>query len=63
MVSARQRVGFYTLHQKGSHIILRRDEPKSTISVPDHRQLRPGTLRTILRQAGLDVQDLIDLLR
>ena len=62
MVGALERVEFFVLHQKGSHIILRRDEPKTTISVPDHRQLRVGTVRAILHQAGLDVEDLVNLL-
>ena len=62
MAAVLKRKGFYVLHQRGSHIILRRDEPKTTISVPDDRQLRVGTVRVILYQAGLSVQDLNDLL-
>ena len=62
MVVGLCRAGFYVLHQKGSHVILRRDEPKTTISVPDHRQLRVGTVKAILHQAGLEVGDLIRLL-
>ncbi|MFH1109705.1 MAG: type II toxin-antitoxin system HicA family toxin [Planctomycetota bacterium] len=50
------------LHQRGSHIILRRDNPKSTVSVPDHAALRVGTLRTILHQAGIDVEAFVELL-
>jgi predicted RNA binding protein YcfA (HicA-like mRNA interferase family) len=62
VVSALERIGFYVLHQRASHIILRRESPKTTISVPDHRVLRVGTLRSILTQAGLDVQDFLQLL-
>ena len=62
MVNALERVGFYVLHQKGSHIILRRDEPKTTLRVPNHRQLCVGTVRIILHQTGLDVENLIGLL-
>ncbi len=61
LVRALQRIGFYVLHQQGSHVILRRDDPRATISVPQHRQLRAGTLRVILHQAGLTVEDLLDL--
>ena len=62
VVSALGRCGFYVLHQRGSHIILRRDEPKMTISVPDHVSLRVGTLRKILYKAGIDVAAFVELL-
>lgn len=62
LVTALERVGFYLLHQRGSHIILRRESPKATISVPDHRTLRVGTLRKIFAQAGLEVEELLKLL-
>lgn len=61
-VAVLQRCGFYVLHQRGSHIILRRDVPKTTVSVPDHPTLRIGTLRSILDKAGLDVDAFIALL-
>ncbi len=41
---------------------MRRDEPKTTISVPNHPQMRIGTLRAILHQAGLEVDRFMDLL-
>ena len=61
-VAALPRCGFYVLHQRGSHIILRRDFPKSTVSVPDHLALRVGTLKSILDKAGLDVESFVALL-
>ncbi len=62
VVRVLQRQGFYVLHQRGSHIILRRDDPKATISVPDHVPLRAGTLRTILNQAGIEVKKFVEFL-
>jgi len=41
---------------------MRRDEPKTTVSVPGHSQLRVGTLRVILHQTGLTVEELIEFL-
>jgi len=61
-VAALQRCGFYVLHQRGSHVILRRDVPKTTVCVPNHPTLRIGTLRSILDKAGLDVDTFIALL-
>ena len=62
VVAVLQRCGFYVLHQRGSHIILRRYDPKTMVSVPDHTALLVGTLRNILHQAGIDVETFIDLL-
>jgi len=61
-VKALQRVGFHIRRQEGSHIILRRDDPFAQVVVPDHKELDRGTLRAIIRQAGLSVEELIELL-
>jgi len=49
--------GFYQKRQHGSHIILRRDDPFSQVVVPDHKMLDRGTLRAILRQANVTVDE------
>ena len=59
---ALEKVGFYFKRQTGSHIILRRDDPFAQIVVPDHRELDKGTLRAIIRQAGLSVDEFVELL-
>ena len=59
---ALERVGFVFRRQRGSHMILRRDEPYARVVVPDHQRIRPGTLRKILHEAALSVEDLLDLL-
>jgi predicted RNA binding protein YcfA (HicA-like mRNA interferase family) len=61
-VSALQRAGFYVRRQRGSHIVLRRDDPFSQVVVPEHRELDRGTLRAIIRQAGLSVDEFVELL-
>jgi predicted RNA binding protein YcfA (HicA-like mRNA interferase family) len=58
-----QRAGFSVRRQEGSHIILRRDEPFAQVVVPDHRELDRGTLRAILRHAGLTIEEFVGLLR
>ena len=55
------RIGFVFQRQRGSHIILRRESPFARVSVPDHKVLRVGTLRTILREVGLSVEQLAAL--
>jgi predicted RNA binding protein YcfA (HicA-like mRNA interferase family) len=54
-------MGFVVNRQRGSHIILRRDSPYARVVVPDHKQIRPGTLRQILSEAGMTVEQLLDL--
>ena len=61
MIRALLRAGFVVNRQKGSHIVLRRDDPYARVVVPDHKHLRPGTLRQILNAAGMSVQQLLEL--
>jgi predicted RNA binding protein YcfA (HicA-like mRNA interferase family) len=56
-----EKSGFTRVSQKGSHVKLRSDEGL-TVIVPLHRDLARGTLASILRQAGLTVDDVIELL-
>ena len=62
-VNALEKVGFYFVRRaKSNHIYMRRDNPFAVISVPDHRELHTGTLREIISQSGLTVQEFIDLI-
>ncbi len=47
--------GFIEVRQKGSHIIMQfaTDETTVTVPIPNHSELRTGTLRSIIRQCGL----------
>lgn len=53
-----EKVGFYIKRQKGSHIILCRDDPFVEVVVPNHKTLDKGTLRAMIRQAKLEVDEL-----
>lgn len=48
--------GFAQVRQRGSHIVMQRrsEAGTTTVPVPDHRELAIGTLRSIIRQSGLD---------
>ncbi len=61
-VKALAQAGFYLKRQEGSHMVLRRDDPFGQVVVPDHKELDRGTLRAIIRQAGLSVDEFIKLL-
>ena len=51
------RLGFEQVGQSGSHIKLRRES--ATVIVPNHREVRRGTLASILRQSGVAIDDLM----
>ncbi len=56
------KMGFYLKRQEGSQMVLRRDDPFAQVIVPDHKELDRGTLRAIIRQAGLNVDEFTRLL-
>ena len=59
-----QRLGFVTVRQHGSHIVLKRQtsEGEITCVVPLYRELAVGTLRNILRQAKVTAEEFLDYL-
>ena len=61
-VKAPQKVGFYLKRRESGHVILRRDNPFAQVVVPDHQELAKGTLRAILRDVDLSVEEFIRLL-
>ncbi|MDY7040415.1 MAG: type II toxin-antitoxin system HicA family toxin [Chloroflexota bacterium] len=62
-VRALEQAGFYLKRQTGSHLILRCDQPFAQVVVPDHKVLDRGTLRAIIRQAGLSIDEFVSLLK
>lgn len=61
-IKALERAGFVVRRQEGSHVILRRSQPFAQLVVPDHKELDRGTLRAIIRQADLTVEEFLGLL-
>jgi predicted RNA binding protein YcfA (HicA-like mRNA interferase family) len=61
-VAVLERLGFRVRRQRGSHIVLRWDNPFAQTVVPDHVELDRGTLRAILRQADVTVERFKELL-
>ena len=62
LVRAFERAGFVFDRQRGSHMMLFRGDPPTTLSVPDHHELDRGTLRALLRQADISPSQLVELL-
>ncbi len=59
-VRALRRLGFSSTRQTGSHVRLARGDLR--VTVPMHRNLVAGTLQSILRQAGISVEDFVNAL-
>jgi predicted RNA binding protein YcfA (HicA-like mRNA interferase family) len=56
-----RKLGYEVDHQTGSHIILRTPQGRR-LTVPNHRELAKGTLRALIREAGLTKEEFADLL-
>lgn len=52
-----QSAGWQTKRQKGSHVMMTKEEYKYTLSIPQHPELGPGILRKLIKQAGLSVEE------
>lgn len=57
-VAALTRMGFVLVRQRGSHLVLRRGSDGCV--VPNHTEIRTGTLSGILKQANVSVEELIE---
>jgi predicted RNA binding protein YcfA (HicA-like mRNA interferase family) len=61
VVKALEREGFYIHHTTGSHHILKKGNLRITVAY-HNKDLKPGTLASIIKQAGLTVEGFLDLL-
>lgn len=59
-VRALEKLGFVAVRQKGSHVILRRGSNGSV--VPLHREIKIGTLSSVIKQAGITADEFIKAL-
>ena len=54
-----EKLGWQFARQRGSHIILVKAGHPASLSIPDHREVARGTLRSLIRSAGLTVEEFI----
>ncbi len=59
-IRAFQKLGYQVDHQTGSHIILRHPQMRR-LTVPNHRELAKGTLRALIREAGITKEEFASL--
>jgi predicted RNA binding protein YcfA (HicA-like mRNA interferase family) len=58
-----ERWGWIMQRQRGSHMILTRPGSIVSLSVPDHNELAPGTLRKLIRLSGMSIEEFTEALR
>ena len=56
VVRAFESLGWQVARQRGSHIVLVKDGEIATLSIPDHKEVAKGTLRSLIRTAGITVE-------
>jgi len=61
VVEAFERSGWTKVRQRGSHVVMVKDGSMATLSVPDHKEVAKGTLRSLIRASGLSVDEFIQL--
>ena len=60
-IAALERIGFIVTRQRGSHVVLRKGSQGCV--VPNHKELKRGTLAGILKQASISADDFVALLK
>ena len=63
VLKAFESLGWQVARQKGSHIILIKPGSIATLSVPDHKEVARGTLRSLIRASGLTVSEFLEARR
>jgi predicted RNA binding protein YcfA (HicA-like mRNA interferase family) len=56
------KAGWHTVGQVGSHLVMTKAGQRANLSIPQHKELSVGTLRALIRSAGMTVADFLELL-
>ncbi len=54
-----ESLGWQVARQSGSHIVMIKEGQMATLSIPDHREVAKGTLRSLIRAAGLTMSEFV----
>jgi predicted RNA binding protein YcfA (HicA-like mRNA interferase family) len=61
-VKAFSKAGWRTMGQVGSHLVMTKPDQRANLSIPQHKELSVGTLRALIRAAGMSVEEFLQLL-
>ena len=62
IVKALQKIGYYKVSQRGSHIKIRNDAKEIMLIIPDHKQVDRWTLKGIVKDAEISIDEFLKLL-
>jgi len=62
-VKAFERAGWFKVGQVGSHLVMTKPNMRVNLSIPQHKELATGTLRALIRNAGLSIEQFREFLR
>lgn len=62
VVKAFEKAGWQAIGQVGSHLVMVKSGVRINLSVPQHKELSVGTLRALIRHAGMTVEEFLALL-
>ena len=62
-VRAFQKAGWQIIGQVGSHVIMTKPGLRVNLSIPQHKELATGTLRALIRNAEISIDEFVELLR
>jgi len=54
-----ERLGWQVARQRGSHVIMTKENNIATLSIPNHREVARGTLRSLIAKAGLTIEQFL----
>ena len=54
-----ENLGWQMARQRGSHVIMVKDGEIASLSIPDHKEVAKGTLRSLIRTAGITVDEFV----
>jgi predicted RNA binding protein YcfA (HicA-like mRNA interferase family) len=54
-----ERLGWSVVRQSSSHVIMTKDGEIATLSIPDHKEVAKGTLRSLIRSANLTIDEFV----
>jgi len=58
-----ERLGWTLLRQRGSHMVFGKSDVAANLAIPDHKELARGTLRALIRTAGITVEEFVGALQ
>ena len=61
-VKAFAKAGWQMIGQVGSHVVMTKPGQRANLSIPQHKELSVGTLRALIRAAGISVDEFLQLL-